>query len=161
MLILRVVEAFAEHGVAYAIAGGYAVALHGAIRGTVDIDVVIALTERQFILAEKALGSIGLKSRIPVNAQELFRFRNEYIKNRNLLAWSFENPDRPIEIVDVLLHVDLRKIQTTRRKFRKNVLKIVSLKDLIKMKTKTGRAQDEADVSALRQILNEGSGKKK
>jgi len=43
MFILRVIEALKGHRVAYAIVGGYAVALHGAVRGTVDIDIIVKL----------------------------------------------------------------------------------------------------------------------
>ena len=45
MLLLRVTRAFAKARVRYALVGGYAVALHGAIRGTMDIDLVIGLSE--------------------------------------------------------------------------------------------------------------------
>lgn len=38
----RVGAAFESAGVRYALVGGYAVALHGAVRGTVDVDVILA-----------------------------------------------------------------------------------------------------------------------
>ena len=37
----RICTALREAGVRYAVVGGYAVALHGAVRGTVDIDVAV------------------------------------------------------------------------------------------------------------------------
>lgn len=60
MFLKRVVQALEKHKVHYAIVGGYAVALHGAVRGTIDIDLVISLNEKSFILAEAALLSIRL-----------------------------------------------------------------------------------------------------
>jgi len=38
MLIEKVVKSLSRHHVKYILVGGYAVALHGAVRGTVDID---------------------------------------------------------------------------------------------------------------------------
>ena len=45
MLLLRVTEALRKARVAHALVGGHAVALHGAIRGTLDIDLVIRLDD--------------------------------------------------------------------------------------------------------------------
>ena len=42
MMFIHEICAALEHAeVSYAVVGGYAVALHGAVRGTVDVDVVI------------------------------------------------------------------------------------------------------------------------
>ena len=45
MFLIRLVRALDKHKVDYAIVGGYAVALHGAIRGTVDVDLVLGFSE--------------------------------------------------------------------------------------------------------------------
>ncbi|MBN4050080.1 hypothetical protein JYT17_00500 [Nitrospira defluvii] len=82
MFLLRVVDSLEKQGVPYALVGGHAVALHGAVRGTIDLDFVIHLNERGFKSAEQALLNIGLKSRLPVSAEDVFRFREEYIKNK-------------------------------------------------------------------------------
>ena len=62
MFLLRVTAALAKARVPYGLVGGYAVALHGAVRGTMDIDLVIRLEEAQFVRAERALRSIGLRA---------------------------------------------------------------------------------------------------
>ena len=95
MFLYRVVESLAKHKVDYALVGGFAVALHGAVRGTIDVDLVIRLQKKQFQLAEVALKDLGLISRLPVTAENVFEFREEYIQNRNLIAWSFYNPKIP------------------------------------------------------------------
>ena len=63
MFLIKVCDALEENGVNYAIAGGYAVALHGAVRGTIDIDLVIPLEVEQYTKTEKALLSLGLVAR--------------------------------------------------------------------------------------------------
>lgn len=152
MLLLRVTEALRKARVAHAVVGGYAVALHGAIRGTLDIDLVIRLEEKAFVAAERGLQSIGLQSRLPVGAAEVFRFREEYLANRNLAAWSFVNPDRPSEIVDIVLTHDLAQIRTWNVRIEGRTVRIVALDDLIEMKRAAGRPQDVEDARALETI---------
>ena len=149
MLLLRVAQALGKARVAYGLVGGYAVALHGAVRGTMDIDLVIRLEEKQFIAAERALRSIGLEPRLPVTAQEVFRFREEYIANRNLIAWSFVNPGTPSEMVDVVLTHDLAALEVQTLQVKRRRVRVVALDDLIAMKRAAGRPQDMEDVRAL------------
>lgn len=41
MFLIELCQSLEQHNVRYALVGGYAVALHGAVRGTVDVDFVI------------------------------------------------------------------------------------------------------------------------
>lgn len=152
MLIDRVVTALRQARVRFAIAGGHAVALHGAVRGTLDIDLVLALSRGNFTAAESALNRMGLESRLPLKAEEVFDFREEYIRNRNLIAWSFVNPADPTEIVDIILTEDLDSTQVDRVPLGRLRLPVVAVPDLIRMKEKSGRPQDLEDVKALRRI---------
>jgi len=129
------------------------VALHGAIRGTVDIDVVINIDKSQFLAAEQALSAIGLHSRLPVSAAEVFDFREEYISNKNLIAWSFYNPTNPLEVVDILITHDLKKIRTISKKVGQLKLCVASIPDLIAMKKQASRPQDLEDIKALEKLL--------
>ena len=152
MFIKKVVRSLDKHRVKYALIGGYAVALHGAVRGTVDVDIVIALNRTTFKSAESALHAIGLESRLPVTAEEVFSFREEYIRKRNLKAWSFANPRNPLEVVDILITEDARKISTVNKRAFGMSIKIAAIADLIAIKKKAGRAQDLEDVKALRKL---------
>jgi len=152
MFLLRVAEALGKARVRYAVVGGYAVALHGAVRGTMDIDIVLRLDEKQFISAERALTSIGLVPRLPVTAAEVFRFREEYIRNRNLTAWSFVNPGVPSELVDIVLTHDLTNLETKTFRIQGRQVRVVGLDDLIAMKVASGRPQDREDIRALKAL---------
>jgi hypothetical protein len=145
-------EAFKKHGVKYALAGGYAVALHGAVRGTVDVDLVLVVSEKNFRAAEKALLSLNLKPRLPVTALDVFRFRHEYIKNRNMAAWSFVNPDNPVELVDIVITHDLKDMKIKKVPAGEASLPVVSAADLIRMKKASGRPQDLEDIKALKKL---------
>lgn len=56
-----------------------------AVRGTFDAEVVLTLNQANFQAAERAPKQLGLVSRIPVDATEIFQFREEYISRRNLM----------------------------------------------------------------------------
>ena len=112
MFINQLCDALDHYKIPYAIVGGHALALHGAVRGTVDIDFVLRWNKKNLIAAEQALASIGLESRLPLSAEDIFNFRDEYINNKNLIAWSFYNPARQDEQVDLLINFDLGKKST-------------------------------------------------
>ncbi|NGX17150.1 nucleotidyl transferase AbiEii/AbiGii toxin family protein [Wenzhouxiangella sp. XN24] len=148
----RISKALDAADVRYAVVGGYAVALHGAVRGTVDIDLVLRWTLRDLEAAEAALSSIGLVSRLPVTAESVFRFRDEYIRNRNLFAWNFYNPHDLSEQLDIVISEDLKGKRRIRIDTLDGPVQVLSRKDLIAMKRASGRPQDLADVAALEKL---------
>ncbi len=152
LFILKVSSALENHGVPYAIVGGHAVALHGAVRGTLDVDLIIRWELKNLKLVERALGEIGLRSRLPIASQDIFNSRDEYIKERHLIAWNFINPDNPCEQVDILIISGLEGVSVERISFEGQTLNIISKKDLIAMKEASGREQDLWDIKALRSL---------
>lgn len=148
----RVGAALESAGVRYALVGGYAVALHGAVRGTVDVDVILAWDARSLRAAEKALREIGLVSRLPITADEVFRFRDEYIRNRNLICWNFYNPQDLTEQLDIVISTDLKGKKVQRIETVDGPLHVLARKDLIEMKRRSGRPQDLADIAALEKL---------
>ncbi len=150
--LTNVAAALETAGVRYAVVGGYAVALHGAVRGTVDVDVILAWNLRSLRVAEQALKDIGLVSRLPITAEEVFRFRDEYVRNRNLIAWNFYNPGDLTEQLDVIISTDLKgkKVQSIRTV--DGPVQVLARKDLIALKRASGRPQDLADIEALESL---------
>jgi hypothetical protein len=152
LALTRICGALEQAGVHYAVVGGHAVALHGAVRGTVDIDIVIAWTRESLVNAEKALMGIGLVSRLPISATDILEFRDEYIQNRNLIAWNFYNPTDLSEQVDIVITYDLKGKRTKRIDLEDTSIRILSKADLIEMKRQSGRPQDKEDVMALEKL---------
>jgi hypothetical protein len=150
MFYIKVFEALKD--IQYAVVGGFALTLHGAVRGTIDLDVVIAFKQTEFEKIETALKSVGLSPRLPVTAQEVFSFREEYIKKRNLIAWSFVNVARPSEIVDVILTHDQSKMKSVTKTAMGTKIRVASIADLIKMKQAAGRPQDIEDIKMLKAL---------
>ena len=150
MFIHEICLALDKAEIPYAIVGGYAVALHGAIRGTIDVDVVIQWSFKNLQDTENTFKQMGLVSLIPITAETLFHFREEYIQNRNLIAWNFYDPSNPLNQVDIIINYDLKDEQNTKTiETSLGSIRILSLNDLIKMKKASGRLQDLEDVKAL------------
>lgn len=150
--LVRVCRALKAANVRYAIVGGYAVALHGAVRGTVDVDLAIDWTLDALTRAEQALGELGLVSRLPLTARDVYHYRDEYVANRNLIAWNFYNPDDVSEQVDIIVTYDLRGRKLKRFALADGPVSVLALEELMEMKRGTDRPQDLEDVKALERL---------
>ena len=149
MFLLELVRALETAGARFALAGGHAVSLHGAVRGTLDIDFVLAWTRADFEAASAAMGSLGLTSRLPVSAAQIFDFREEWLKERSLVAWSFQHPSDPGKVVDFSMTHDLRRLKVKTLPIGGVKVPLLAKADLIAMKRASGRPQDLADIQAL------------
>ena len=157
MLLYEITDAFEKANLKYALVGGYALALHGLVRATMDVDLVLRLKLKDFELAEKCLSKLRLTSRLPLRAQDIIKMRVEYIENRNLLAWSFVDYQDPSRQVDILITTDLEDLETERISVGGRKISVVTLEQLKAMKLASGRAQDLIDVENIEKKINENS----
>jgi hypothetical protein len=155
MFFYEVIDSFEKEKLKYAIVGGYALALHGIVRATMDIDLVLSLNQDNYERAEKCLLGLNLQSRIPVRAQDIIKMRKEYIEKRNLIAWSFVDFKNPTRQLDIIITIDFNDINTERISVGGKKLNVISLEDLLKMKKAAGRPQDLIDVESIKKKLNE------
>ena len=131
------------------IVGGYAVNFHGYSRNTVDIDLIIKFTLANLKKIEKLLQQMGMVSRLPIDAVSVYKFRDEYIKNRNLIAWNFYNENDPTDQIDILINHDVSDFKSEKFRVGQLEFKVISKEDLIRMKKKTGRDKDLLDIKEL------------
>jgi hypothetical protein len=103
-------------------------------------------------MTEQALRELSLVSRLPITADEVFRFRDEYIRNRNLIAWNFYNPGDLTEQLDVIISADLKGKKVDSISTMDGPVKVLARKDLIALKRASGRPQDLADIAALESL---------
>ena len=148
----RVCQALTERDVRYALVGGHAVALHGAVRGTVDVDIALAWSRSALQATQRALTDIGLVSRLPISADDVYRFRDEYIANRNLIGWSFYNPRDLTEQVDIVITYDIKGKKVDAINTADGAVRILAREPLIRMKRASGRPQDLEDAAALEKL---------
>lgn len=136
----------------YAIAGSYAVAFHGAPRGTVDIDLVVEWTEANVLGVQDTLNRLGLHSRQPLDARDVYQFRDEYIAKRGLIAWNFYNPNDQTEQVNLVIIYDLNVQEIVHLDVGEISVPVLSLNQLIQMKQASIRDQDRYDLELLLEI---------
>jgi len=151
MFLLEVVHKFCEYNVGYALTGGHAVSLHGAHRGTFDLDFLLTRTAKNLQMAERALNELGLTSDLPLNSKLIYENWIEYQANRNLVAWSFTDVKAPLRKVDLLVIYDLADFEFEVMKIQRVSVNVVSKKSLIELKQRAGRVQDLEDIRALTQ----------
>lgn len=155
MLLYELTDAFQAAKIKYALVGGYALALHGLVRATMDVDFVLSLTQSDFEAAEKTLAKLGLQSRLPIRAQDVIKMRKEYIEDRNLIAWSFVDYKNPSRQVDILITKDVREMEIEKISVAGRKIPVASLKELLKMKQEALRPQDLVDIENIKAKLNE------
>jgi predicted nucleotidyltransferase len=147
-----------EKDVKYLLIGGIAVNLYGIQRATGDIDLLLQMDKTNLEAFIALVKELGMAPKLPVKAedladpQQLKRWHDE----KNLKAFSFIHPDNPYIIIDVMVDERLPFAGAyARRQVMRSwgvELSVVSLADLIKLKTMSGRAQDQADIEALSKL---------
>lgn len=155
MFLLDIVRRFEEEKIPYLLVGGYALALHGIVRATMDVDLVVSLKEADLTKAEKILNGLGLQSRIPVRAKDIAQFHEEYRKDRNLIAWSFVGFRDPSLQVDLLLHPPIRSLKGETISVHGTKVRVAAKQLLLEMKRAANRPEDQLDISRLEEALRD------
>jgi|CXWL01.1.fsa_nt_gi hypothetical protein len=151
-----VFEALNDAGVRYVVVGGLAVVLHGYVRLTADVDLMIDLAEAPAREAISALIGIGLRPTIPVDPAGFAdpAVRRSW-RERNMVVFNLVDPDAgravdlfvepPIDFEDVWTRSDKSNYQGV-------PIRIASITDLIDMKRLSGRPEDLLDIAHLSAI---------
>lgn len=149
----------------YVVVGGLAVVLHGYLRATADLDLVIGLSADNAGRGMRALASIGLQPRLPVAIEEFAdeEKRLDWRDNRNMLVFQLWDPANPLRSVDVFVDEPIGFADLMADAVVKNMdglkVRIASIPHLIEMKRRSGRPRDLDDIDKLQQILAAGQGR--
>ena len=152
-----VLRAFQKAKVKYVIVGGIAVNLHGFLRSTVDMDILVEMTDENLKKVVTILKGKGYRVKQPVDPMGLTdrRTRQDWIKNKNMKAFNFYK-DAELKEVDIIIDspVSYEMAKKNKVNFRTDVgpLPAISINDLLKMKKKAGRLADGIDIEQLKRI---------
>ena len=153
-----VFSALNARGVRYLIAGGVAVILHGHVRLTLDLDLLVDLDREQARGAVEALTGLGLVPRAPVDPLAFAdpEARASWIRDRGMQVLTMQDPEDPTLVVDLFVDppADFEQLWTRAQDvdLETTAVKVVSLDDLLAMKRQAGRPKDLLDVSELERI---------
>jgi predicted nucleotidyltransferase len=144
-----------EAGVRYLIVGGVAVVLHGHLRATADLDLVVDLSPENLGCALEALERAGFQPRPPVPLRSFAdpSVRRAWIRDKNLQVFSVWHPELPGFEVDLFVEEPFDFDEAWNRRVDVAIAgtfaPIVSLNDLLALKRAAGRARDHDDIVAL------------
>ena len=147
-----------KKGVRYLVVGGMAVVLHGIVRLTADLDLMVDLKKENLLKLISAMEGLGYKPRLPVKAQDFAEAekRKEWIEEKNMEVFSFFDPKMPLHLVDILVRcpIDFDGAYNRRKTVEAGGIRIpvVSLGDLKELKGISGREQDLADLESIDEL---------
>lgn len=157
-----VVRALNEARVRFIMVGGLAVVAHGYGRLTQDVDLVLDLESDAVRRAFDALGSLGYRPRVPVNAAGLAdpAQRERWIQDKGMTVLNFDSDahrDTPIDVfVTEPFEFDEEYTSSQILEIAPGVeVHVVRLMTLLRMKDAAGRPQDVADAHELRRLHGE------
>ena len=142
----------------FVVVGGVAVNLHGHLRATKDLDLVIDLSPDEARKTLTILQSCGLQPLIPVNPLDLAdaATREEWIEQKNMLVFQMRDPNDLRRSVDLFVRypIDFEELweRSELLPLGDVTVRTASPGDLITMKENTGRWQDADDIEQMRRV---------
>lgn len=140
----ELLSAFNAHCVRYVMVGGYAVSIHAQPRMTKDLDIFIESSRENAAATYRALASFGA----PMADFQV----NDFCDGKSIVRFGV-----PPICIDILQQIDGVQFQAVYANSQEIVVdgevpvRCISDEDLIANKMASGRPQDLADVSAIRQ----------
>lgn len=156
--IASILKSLFDARVRYVVVGGVAVVLHGHLRLTADLDLVVELKRENVLAAIEALTSLGYRPRPPVPAKQFAdpEIRSQWAHEKDMVVFSLWSPSYPGTDVDLFVNEPF-PFDSFRERARITDLygvpiPIAAIPDLIAMKRESGRPEDLADIAALERI---------
>ena len=145
--------------VKYMVAGGIAVNLYGIERATADIDIILKLDKENLLKFVRIAKKLGLKSKVPVELEDLIdeEKRKRWMIDKGMVVFSLFDARNPFFLLDIFIEIQFNfdEVYKQRKKikFENTIIPVISINELIKMKGKSNRPQDKADIFYLKKIL--------
>jgi predicted nucleotidyltransferase len=156
-----IARALQDAGVRYLVAGGLAVNVHGYLRFTKDVDLVVQLESDNILRALAALGALGYRPTIPVRAEQFAdpAQRETWARDKGMQVfqlWSDQHRETPIDIfVTEPFAFDREYAQALVKPLHDDLsVPFVTIPTLIRMKQLADRPQDRIDIEHLRARLS-------
>lgn len=158
MKTVELLQSLTDARVDYVLVGGLAVQLHGYMRSTFDIDLVLAMNDENLARFVAVAKRHGLTPGIPVpieslrDADQIDRWHRE----KGMLAFSLREPQAGGGVVDVIVRpevsFDRLMVNAVAGDLFGRHVPIASIDDLLVMKRAANRPKDRLDIEALEKI---------
>lgn len=99
-----VFRALDKSKVKYAVAGGVAVNLHGYVRFTADLDLIVQLERKNISRFFSTIEGIGYIPKGPVTKEQFIdkKTRQEWIRPKSIKVFSFFHSKNCLKVIDIL-----------------------------------------------------------
>lgn len=158
MKIADLLQTLSGEQVKYVLVGGLAVQLHGFLRSTFDIDLVLSMDDENLSRFIGVAKQYGLIPTIPVPIDELRNVSqiDQWHREKGMLAFALREPQIGGSVVDILVRPEvpfetLMANAIAGELFTRKVW-IASIDDLLTMKRIANRPKDQLDIVALEKI---------
>ncbi len=158
--IESILDALNRARVRYLVVGGVAVVLHGYLRTTADLDLIIQLDRDNVLRAIRALQAHHYRPRAPVSAEEFaeHHVREQWIRDKGLAVFTLWSPAHPALEIDLFVSepfdFDAVYARALRVPLEKTEATVIALEDLIALKRGVGRPRDLEDIAALESLTD-------
>ena len=145
----RIINALIENNVEYAVCGGWAMAIHGIPRATIDIDLLISADSLEKVFEIARANDYWLEG-LPMS------FHDGQIEIRRISKID-EETGFVLMIDLILVTPEIKEVWNGKliKPLENGTVSVVSREGLIKLKTLSGRTQDKADIEKLTEIEDE------
>ena len=157
ILYEEILREFQKQKVKYVLVGGIAFNLLGGNRNTLDMDILVEMSDKNLFKIVNILMKAGYHVKQPVDPLRIADepTRKDWIKNKNMKAFNFYK-ETEFKEVDIIIEspVTYEEAKTDKIFVRSGDIKIpvISIDKLIKMKKNTGRSVDSLDIEQLKKI---------
>ena len=151
-------QALSSDSVEFVVVGGMAVQLHGYMRMTYDIDLVLAMSDSNLERFIEVAKHFGLTPVIPVPIDSLKNsaLLEQWHREKGMLAFALREPGVGGFVVDVLVRPDVSyealAAQAVQGQMFSHSVRIASIDHLLEMKRIANRPKDQLDIVALDKI---------
>ena len=147
--------ALTDAGVRYVVVGGVAVVLHGYLRATADLDLVLGMDQHNVEAALGIFERLGFHPRapVPLHAFADESERRRWINEKNLQVFSLWHSKMPGFEIDLFVESPLPFGDLYSRAIPVDLgttkVPVAAIDDLIAMKRAAARPRDTEDIEAL------------
>lgn len=166
MFYQEVFQSLQNHKVSYLVSGGVAVVLHGVLRFTADLDLIVDFEPENLKRLLLALHESGYKPKLPVRASDFLDPANRklWAEEKNMIVFSFYNREAPYKLIDIFVEelIPFNELDSAKKEvFAGGIhIPVVSMDHLIRLKKLADRRQDIADIESLEELtrrMNHGT----
>lgn len=151
----EVFQALNKNNVQYIVVGGVALVLHGVVRMTADLDLMIQMGNENVSRFLSTIKKLGYKPKLPVPIEDFTHpeKREQWREEKGMEVFSLFHPEHSLKTIDVFVYepIDYDEVDAEKEiaSAKDITIPYVSIRHLKALKKMSGRKQDQADIEAL------------